>query len=111
MGVPEPTKAQIVQSPYAPILENDDWQKDVLNKISAEKWKQYLQEQDQNLNTVNKTTDLQSLTYQKILNQRLKVMRSSAQMILEETGSNALYLVIGFLHWADDGSEKSRQAP
>ena len=38
-------------------------------------------------------------------------MRSNAQMILEETGSNALYLVIGFLHWADNDSEKSRQAP
>lgn len=55
---------------------------------------------------------LQSLVYADELELRAKTIRSSAVSSINETGSNILYLAIGFLEWTESkDSSKKRIAP
>lgn len=56
--------------------------------------------------------DLQTLLYSKDLDARLKVIKQYAESSINETGSNILYLAIGFLEWKErEDSDKKHLAP
>jgi len=55
---------------------------------------------------------LQTKLFAEILEARLRRMASKARMIIEETGSNQLYLALGFLEWKErDDSSRKFEAP
>lgn len=57
-------------------------------------------------------SSLQTLFYEEELDTRARKMRLSAASYIEETGSNALFLALGFLEWNEPGkAEKTFLAP
>lgn len=55
---------------------------------------------------------LQTLLYPRQLESQLRSMRSNAISAIEETGTNVLFLAIGFLQWLDkDNNDAKRLAP
>ncbi len=63
---------------------------------------------------LNKHIDsrLQTLFSPQYLEKRCKKLHSEARLAIEETGSNLLYLAIGFLEWyEDENSQEQRKAP
>ena len=55
---------------------------------------------------------LQTKLFAEILEARLRRMASKARTIIEETGSNQLYLALGFLEWKErDDSSREFEAP
>ena len=60
----------------------------------------------------SKKDDLQTLLYPATLASRLQKIRALAGSAMDETGSNILYLTLGFLEWADnDGKSGKRLTP
>src|SRR5690606_37934616 len=88
---------------------------------SAESWAKQLGYQtnfelDENCSkdslVVKDNNILQTLLYPKDLETRLKHIRQQAQSSISETGSNVLYIAIGFLEWTDSkDSNLKRLAP
>ncbi|MEF3817194.1 DUF4011 domain-containing protein [Acinetobacter baumannii] len=59
-----------------------------------------------------KNDELQSLLYPKDLEARVKYIRQQAESFINETGSNVLYISIGFLEWSESkDSNLKRLAP
>ena len=60
----------------------------------------------------SKKDELQTLLYPATLASRLQKIRALAGSAMDETGSNILYLTLGFLEWADnDGKSGKRLTP
>ena len=56
--------------------------------------------------------EIQTLLYPKELEALLRKIRSQAKTVVEETGSNVLYMAFGFLEWYESSdSDKKRLAP
>src|SRR5712692_8488731 len=56
--------------------------------------------------------EIQTLHYPEDLESILRKIESAARLAIEETGTNMLYLVFGFLEWCEsDASNESRFAP
>ena len=56
--------------------------------------------------------EIQTLHYPEELESILRSIGSAARLAVEETGTNMLYMVFGFLEWyEDDASEQARLAP
>jgi very-short-patch-repair endonuclease len=63
-------------------------------------------------NPQHRDGELQTLHYPEELESILRSMAGAARLAVEETGSNMLYLVLGFLDWYEsDDSQQARSAP
>lgn len=117
--VPNPTEKELLAEGY---LRKDDSGKIVKEKPEpkAEQWAKSL-----GLNTtyelpvIGNATDkrhndlnIQTLMFPNELEARLRTIRSKAETAVEESGSNILYIVLGFLEWYEStNSELKRYAP
>jgi len=60
----------------------------------------------------HRDNELQTKLFVETLEARLRRMASKARTIIEETGKNQLYLVLGFLKWKErDDSSREIEAP
>ncbi|MDI9336048.1 MAG: DUF4011 domain-containing protein, partial [Gammaproteobacteria bacterium] len=116
--IPEPTHADMLK---AGLIRFDEvQQKQITVEVTAEQWAKHLglsvayelahpssvhEERHSNSN-------LQTLLYETDLEARLRKIRNSAEIAMEESGSNILYLALGFLEWYESkDSEIARLAP
>lgn len=118
--VPDPTEIQLIDAGY---LEKNEEGLLVETKPypSAEKWARHLGiAADYALPAIDavlgesKHADLniQTLMYATELEARLRAIRSRSETAIEESGSNVLYLVLGFLEWYESReSDVKRMAP
>lgn len=118
--VPEPTERELLAAKLI-TFDAKEGQKTV-DYPTAEKWAKQLgystsydlPEQKGNAASLANHTDsyLQTLFYPPELESRLRNIRSAAEGATEESGSNILYLVLGFLEWYENReSDLSRMAP
>ena len=110
LAVPTPTNTQLKDY----YLNTEPSDKDKQNLIpSAEKWAKYLAiDTIPTDNEHNAENVLQTLLYSKDLDTRAKYIRQQSESAMSETGSNILYLAIGFLEWKENqDSALKRLAP
>lgn len=118
LAIPMPTDIEL-NSYY---LLNKIDEKDKKNMIPpAEKWAKYLGINTQLEFSINLNKDeeisvthntLQTLLYTKDLDTRVKYIRQQSESAISETGSNILYIAIGFLEWKESQeSDSKRLAP
>ena len=118
--VPDPTRRQLIDAGHIEIDPDTDEDK-VLHEPSAKEWADWL-----GLHTryecpeitsgteEDKHTDnaIQTVLFPDELETRLRSMRQKANLAIEETGANILYLSIGFLEWFESrDSDLKRLAP
>lgn len=110
LPVPEPTQLELQQSE---LWDNskDNGSKNKMPK--AEEWAKRLgmdikTELTAPMTAEHKRVGLQTLLYPATLASRLQKIRSLAATAMDETGSNILYLTLGFLEWADNDSKSSK---
>lgn len=119
--VPDPTEKQLLAEGY---LREDPEEGlvEVKPYPTAEQWAKY-----HNLNTSyelpdpqsaaggekrHSDLDIQALMYASELEARLRTIRGKAETAVEESGTNILYLVLGFLEWYETPeSDVKRLAP
>lgn len=116
--IPKPTDAEI-RNKYGD--ENKNGGRSREQEPSVEAWAKHLGYQTSfELNQTDlvysfdtsKNDDLQSLLYPKDLEARVKYIRQQAESFINETGSNVLYIAIGFLEWSESkDSNLKRLAP
>lgn len=113
-AVPEPTREQLIEAGY--IIVDEEEKKDIRIKKdpTAEEWARHLGYDtsyalpiDDGHDEENKHHDsaIQTLFYPYELETRLRNLRTKSKTAIEETGSNILYLVLGFLEWHDRDRE------
>lgn len=116
--VPEPTHAELLEAGH--IRFDTNLQKTITDYPSADQWaKRIGLAVSYELPTSSSTHDyrhadsnLQTLLYETDLESRLRKIRGAAETSLEESGSNILYLALGFLEWYESKeSEVPRLAP
>lgn len=110
LPVPEPTQLELQQSE---LWDNskDNGSKNKMPK--AEEWAKRLgmdikTELTAPMTAEHKRVGLQTLLYPATLASRLQKIRSLAATAMDETGSNILYLTLGFLEWADNDSKSGK---
>lgn len=116
LPIPKPTDAEI-KAYYEHEGKKASDSADMVPTV--ESWARYLgyqtsfDLQQKNLGTSHADGDcLQSLLYPKDLEARVKYIKQQAESSLNETGSNILYIAIGFLEWAESkDSSLTRLAP
>ncbi len=117
-AVPEPTKEELLKAGYIEIEEETGAEKRIKKDPTAEEWAQLLgydtsyevPESDKDDNEEkHHDNEIQTLFYPNELETRLRGLRSKAKTAIEETGSNILFLVLGFLEWHD--RDKNYLAP
>jgi len=119
--VPEPTEKELIDAGYITVDPNTN-DKVVNDFPSAEQWaKQKGFVTDYELpdkstsdlgNDYHQDRNLQTLMYAPELEARLRSLRSKAETAIQESGSNILYLAIGFLEWFESrDSDIKRTAP
>lgn len=116
--VPEPTHAELLEAGF---IKFDEVQKKQITEYpSAEQWAKYLglsvAYELPHKSSVNyerhSDSNLQTLLYETDLESRLRKIRNSAETAIEESGSNILYLALGFLEWYESKeSDVARLAP
>ncbi|MFK5948008.1 MAG: DUF4011 domain-containing protein, partial [Methylococcales bacterium] len=119
--VPEPTESELVKAGYIEITP--DFKTNELREYpSAEQWAKYLgldtrydlpsAETAEDANDRHLDTKLQTLLYSAELDARLRSIRGKSNTAIEESGSNILYLALGFLEWFESrDSDVARLAP
>ena len=118
IAVPEPTEQQLIETGY---LQVDDETEEIIvvGHPEAREWAKHLgfavdyelpmTEADDDRHT---DSELQTLMYANDLERRLRSIRSKANSAIEETGSNILYLSLGFLEWYESNeSDIARRTP
>jgi very-short-patch-repair endonuclease len=119
--IPEPTEKELIDAQYLKI-EPRTKEKKLKSYPSAEEWAKFLgfataYDLPEISNSVDQEkkhqdTNLQTLLYAPDLEARLRGLRDKAQTAIEESGSNILYLTLGFLEWIDStDSDITRLAP
>ncbi|MDQ9760898.1 DUF4011 domain-containing protein [Acinetobacter baumannii] len=116
--IPKPTEVEI-RNYYGDGNKNSGRSKE--QEPSAEAWAKHLgfqtsfeliQSDSISSSDTTKNDDLQSLLYPKDLEARVKYIRQQAESFINETGSNVLYIAIGFLEWSESkDSNLKRLAP
>ena len=101
-GLPEPSRAEYVMHQGKQIRPNEvEWAR--RHGISVT--------YDNHLRATGQVRrKLQTLIYATESDQRVRTLRNQARLVLEETGSNMLYLVFGFLEFPDKGNPDRRFA-
>ena len=119
MPVPEPSEKELIEAGYITV-DPETGAHVKTEHPTAEQWAKYLgfntsydlpaSRNDQNLDQKDK--HMQVLQYGHRLEANLRNIRDKAESSIEETGSNILYLAIGFLEWYESNdSELIRRAP
>lgn len=119
--VPEPTERELIEAGYIEI-DPLTGKKEAKEYPTAEKWAKYLglnisyelppAEAAADGEQRHQDTKLQSLLYAPELESRLRALRSKAESAIEESGSNILFLSLGFLEWYESrDSDVARNAP
>ena len=113
--IPDPTKKQLIESGLIDVNQSLDASN---NYPAVEAWAKKLGfntsfELPMHSSDDKKHTDdfLQTLLYPAQLESRLRAIKSQAELSIEETGNNILFLVLGFLEWDEHDSEKRKHAP
>ena len=113
-SIPKPTDAEI-KAYYQSEGKKDSNLKDLTP--TAESWAKHLGyqtsfdlQQNDFCTSIHTDSDcLQSLLYPKDLETRIKHIKQQAESSLSETGSNVLYIAIGFLEWAESKDSSMRR--
>ncbi|WP_155516143.1 DUF4011 domain-containing protein, partial [Acinetobacter pittii] len=113
-SIPKPTDAEI-KAYYQSEGKKDNNLKDLTP--TAESWAKHLGyqtsfdlQQNDFCTSIHTDSDcLQSLLYPKDLETRIKHIKQQAESSLSETGSNVLYIAIGFLEWAESKDSSMRR--
>jgi very-short-patch-repair endonuclease len=115
LAIPEPTEEELLEHGY---LEIDEEGETVELKAypKAEQWAKILgydTSYEQKINTkANKENNIQTIVYQKKLDAQLNLLKRKANECIKETGSNALYIMFGFLEWLEsENSDRKFLAP
>lgn len=119
--VPEPTEKELIETGYM-VEEQNGVRTLVKDYPTAEQWAKYLSldtkydlpaaEVAQDGESRHHDTKLQTLFYAPELESRLRSIRGRAETAIEESGSNILYLAMGFLQWYESrDSEVVRYSP
>lgn len=118
--VSEPTEQELFRAGFIKI-DSKSGQRIVSDYPSAEQWAKHLDlnvsydlPESSSLNNQEKhqDTNLQTLFYAPELEARLRSIRGSAEVAIEESGANILYLALGFLEWYESrDSEVARFSP
>lgn len=116
--VPEPSQSELIKHEF---IKFDKYQnKNITEFPTAEQWARCLDlsvsyELPTNLSINDERhtdSNLQTLLYETELESRLRKIRNAAATSIEESGSNILYLALGFLEWYESkDSEIARLAP
>lgn len=122
--VPEPTEKELIEAGYCTV--DPDTGDKVVNHLSdlpdAKQWakkKGFVTDYElpdkstSNLeNEYHQDRDLQTLMYARELEPKLRSLRSKSETAIQESGSNILYLAVGFLEWFENrDSDVKRTAP
>lgn len=119
MPVAEPTEKDLIKAGFIKV-DIEKKQKVIIEYPSAEKWAKIigiataydLPEKPTSDDARHSDTNLQTLFYAPELEARLRKLRVSSESAIEETGSNILYLALGFLEWYETReSDVARLAP
>jgi len=117
--VPEPTEQELIERGYL-AWDDEGELKELKPFPSAERWAQYLGLHTQYELPISATDDsskhndlnIQTLMYATELETRLRSIRGKSESALDESGSNVLYVVLGFIEWYESReSELKRLAP
>lgn len=119
--VPDPTEQELLAEGYLR-KDPDEGLVEIKPYPSAEQWAKYhgfntnyeLPDPLTSLTREEKHSDLdiQTLMYSRELEARLRAIRGKAETAVEESGTNILYLVLGFLEWYETPeSDIKRMAP
>lgn len=119
--IPEPTELELINAGY---IEVDIYTKEkkTLGYPTAKQWAEHLNIPTtydlpkENISGLKEDkyqdTDLQTLMYAPQLESGLRNLKSIAKTTIEESGSNTLYLALGFLEWYESReSETIRLSP
>jgi len=113
-AVSEPTRQQLIDHGYIVLDPETNLEKRVKKDPSAEEWAKYLNintsyevphPQEEELEAKHTDTEIQTLLFPYELETRLRNLRTKANTAIQETGSNILYLALGFLEWHDHGKK------
>jgi hypothetical protein len=112
--VPEPTQQELIDNGY---IDPENRSK-ILEFPSAEQWARHLgfatayDLPNESIGDKHKDTKLQTMLYATELEARLRNIKGNSVRAIEESGTNILYLALGFLEWYEDrNSETPRLAP
>lgn len=109
-AVPEPSRKDLIEAGYIVVDEETQLEKRIKKDPSAAEWARLIgydmsyevPENDADDSDVNHAdSEIQTLFYPYELETRLRGLCQKAKTAIEETGSNILYLVLGFLEWHD----------
>ncbi len=122
LPVPEPTLDELIAAGYLELDQDTRKVNRLRSDPTAREWAQHVglstdyEVPDLNLfsSTEDKHSDaaIQTLMFPTELETRLRSMRQKANLAMQETGANILYLAMGFLEWRENKDiEKPRLAP
>ena len=116
--VPQPTEAELIKAGYLAYDEEGDLIK-ILDQPEAEEWASQigldpsydLPAADQGKKK-HHDNQIQTLLYSEQLEARLRSLYNKANLTIDETGTNILYLALGFLEWYEaQQSDQAHVAP
>lgn len=119
--VPEPTEKELIRAGHM-VVEQKGSPRLIKDYPTAEQWAKYLElDVRYDLPGANTSDDgesrhqdtmLQTLFYGPELESRLRSIRGRAETAIEESGSNILYLALGFIQWYESrDSDVERFSP
>jgi len=109
-AVPEPSREDLIEAGYIVVDEETHLEKRVKKDPSAAEWARILgydtsyvvpENGENDVDDRHSDSEIQTLFYPYELESRLRGLCQKAKTAIEETGSNILYLVLGFLEWHD----------
>ena len=122
LPVPEPTLNELIDAGYMAVDHDTKQEIRLRPDPTAREWAQHIGLRadyevpvlDVRSSTEDKHSDaaIQTLMFPTELETRLRSMRQKANLAMQETGANILYLALGFLEWRENKDvEKPRLAP
>jgi very-short-patch-repair endonuclease len=120
-AIPEPLPGQLIKQKYIKIEKETGKQIKLQNKPTATKWAKHLgfdtsfevpSDSVESIEKKHADRLIQTLLFSHELETRLKKLRQKAETVIEEAGTNILYIAFGFLEWFENNDiEEPRLAP
>ncbi len=115
--VPNPTPEELKS--HGNIITDPETNEVTYTKPPAEEWAKHLKIQTnyelpkgESTSAKHQDNKLQTLLYPHSLEARLRPIRTKSESAIKETGSNVLFLILGFLEWTEaEHSDRTRLAP
>lgn len=120
LPVPEPTHEESIEAGFIEIKKVTREEARVRKDPTAEEWAKRLgletsyeapESPTETIDRKHTDTAIQTLLYPYELETRLKGLRQTAELGIQEMGANILYLAFGFLEWFESGNDNARIAP